>query len=238
MGSGSRLRLATIPNGAEMLDSLPGAEEKQHARRALQIADNAFVIVHVGRIGGGGGDSLASEPKAQDVLIRAFAQAFAEDPSAILAIAGDGPLRAEAENLATELGVSGKVLFLGEQPEPWRALRAADLFFFPSRYEGLPLVLIEAASCGLPVVASDIPEIRALYPGNAWRLTPVEDVTRFADALLNVRAELELYTREAREAAGKFRETFSMRACANKYLHAYQSILGQNAVQPNPEERV
>ena len=140
-------------------------------------------------------------------------------------------LRPEVEALAQKLGIGEQVRFLGQQHSSWPALEAADLFCFPSRHEGLSLVMLEAASCGLPMVASDIPEISALCPVDGWLLKPVDDEEAFANALLTVRADSELFTRRAHEAAQGFREQFSMRSRAEEYRQAYESTLAENQTE-------
>ena len=176
MGKQQIAELVTIPNGTGMPDVVPGAEEKRHSRNAFGIPEETFVVTHIGRMSGAAiGTGLDSGQKAQDVLLEAFSRAFRGDSKAVLVLVGDGPLRPEAEALARNLEIEHQVRFLGQQPEPWPALKAADMFCFPSRHEGLPLVLPEAGSCGLPVAASDIPEISSLYPGEAWLLKPVND---------------------------------------------------------------
>lgn len=225
MGGRCRGHIATIPNGGKLLDHIPGPEERRAARAAFAVPDDAFVVGHVGRMSGvsnqkNGG--MASDAKAHDVLLQAFARAFPEEPTAYLICAGDGPLRPELEKLAGELGVAGRVRFPGVVPEPWPTLTAADVFCFPSRNEGLPNVLPEAASCGLPVIASGIPENRFLDPGPAWTYVAVDDVAAFAEALAHLRQALPEFTRRAAEIAPGFREQFSMRACAEKYLQCYR----------------
>jgi glycosyltransferase involved in cell wall biosynthesis len=225
MGGRNRSQIVTISNGGKLLECVPDEEEKCQARLALRIPEKAFIVAHLGRMSGIGEDSrrgMETAQKAHDILIQAFARAFSSDPSAILLCAGDGPLRPELEELAASLGVTEQVRFLGVVPEPWPVLTAADVFCFPSRHEGLPNVLPEAASCGLPVIASSIPENRFLDPGAAWTFVPVDDVAAFASALSQVRADLPEFNRHAAEAAQGFREQFSMRACAEKYLQCYR----------------
>ena len=213
-----------IPNGGLLQETITTNEERLLAREELGISDQAFVIAHIGRmIGSANGSGLASEPKAQDVLIKAFAKAFPDNPMSLLILLGDGPLRLEAEELVKDLGIGDQTLFLGQQPEPWPALQAADIFCFPSRYEGLPNVLPEAASCGLPVVASDIPEIRSISPGDAWLLKPVDDVVEFANGLSEVFEQYDLYKERAAAAAPGIREKFSMERCAHRYHKAYEA---------------
>lgn len=218
-------QITVIPNGGLFLDSVPDEQAKLEARRALGIPETAFVVAHIGRMTPGGKSldgGLETGQKAHDVLLKAFAKAFKDDQDAVLLLVGDGPLRPDIQALAGRLGVESRVVFLGQQPEPWPALKASDIFCFPSRYEGLPNVLPEAASCGLPVVASDIPEIRSLYPGEAWVLAQVDNVLGFADAMLKVCKDFELFAERARNTAWDFRERFSMKTCAEKYLQAYK----------------
>jgi L-malate glycosyltransferase len=95
-----------------------------------------------------------AEKKGHVHLLRALT----ELPGAELTIVGDGELRAELEAAAVELGVAGRVRFLGERPkeEVARLMREADLFVLPSLAENLPVVLIEAMASGLPSVATEV----------------------------------------------------------------------------------
>ena len=218
MGASHHSQIVTIPNGGLLQQTITTTDQKRQARITLELKANAFVVAHIGGMFGGdrAGVSWAGGQKAQDVLLRAFAKAFGGDSNRILVLLGEGPLRQEAENLATSLGIAKQVRFLGQQPEPWPALKAADMFCFPSRYEGLPNVLPEAASCGLPVLASDIPEIRSLWPGQAWSLKPVDDVQAFAAGLQDMAEHIEAYKNLAAEVAPGFREQFSMATCAKR----------------------
>lgn len=219
--------IITIPNGGLLLDAIPVAQEKRESRRDIGIPETAFVVNHIGRMTGADptNNSLQESQKAQDVLLKSFSRAFSGDGEKFLVLVGDGPLRPEIENLANNLGIVDQTRFLGKQPEPWPALKAADIFFFPSRYEGLPNVLPEAASCGLPVIASDIPEIRSLSPGDAWLLKPVDDVEAFANGLREIFEQYELFKVRAATAAPGIRERFSMATCSRRYMESYETVL-------------
>lgn len=216
-----------IKNGGMLRENPVSNEERIQAKSKLNIPPGAFAVAHIGRIDSTGKNSkLDSGQKAHDVLLKAFAKAFAGDKDVVLIMLGDGPLRHEAESLAESSGIKNQTIFLGNQPEPWTTLMAADMFFFPSRHEGMPNVLPEAASCGLPVVASDIPEISSLAPDNgAWILVDVDNVEAFAEALRNIRINLKNFTGKAISAAPEFRQNFSMETCARKYLEVYNSML-------------
>lgn len=223
-----RTKLVTIPNGGLLLDSVPTSDEKQKMRRKLQLPRDAFVVSHVGRMFGVGGRT-GNDPKAHDVLLRAFARAFGNNRDSYLLLVGDGNLRPALEEMAGDLGIDDRVRFSGFLPEPWPALIAADVFCFPSRHEGLPNVLPEAASCGLPVVASNIPEIRYVYSGDAWELEAADDAAAFAAAMQTMRKNIGDYARAAKLIAPQFRERFSMETCAKKYLQAYEVLVGPNS---------
>jgi glycosyltransferase involved in cell wall biosynthesis len=225
-GKDCKSELITIPNGGLLLEATTADEERSKAREKLGFPEDAFVVVHIGRMfEGGNGKGTGSSQKAHDVLIKAFARAFRGNSGHILVLVGDGPLRPELEELARNLGIAEQIRFLGQQPEPWPVLKAADIFCFPSRYEGLPNVLPEAASCGLPVLASDIPEIRNISPGNAWLLKPVNDVASFADGLREIAKHKFEYSQIACKVASQVRERFSMAECARCYMDEYESIL-------------
>ena len=221
----NRSAIATIPNGGFLFETIPGIQEKREARRAIGVPETAFVVTHIGSMFGAdrANTSLQESQKAQDVLLKSFARAFPGDAEKVLVLVGDGPLRPEAEALARDLGIAEQARFLGQQPEPWPALMAADMFCFPSRYEGLPNVLPEAASCGLPILASDISEICSISPGDAWLLKPVDDVDALADGLREVATQITDYKKRAAAVVPRFRERFSMETCARRYLEAYET---------------
>ncbi len=93
-----------------------------------------------------------------------------------LVVIGDGPDRADLENLVTDLGLEGCVLFLGYVPNPLPYLYFAKLFVLSSRFEGLPTVLIEALACGTPVVSTDCQSgpSEILESGKWGELCPIE----------------------------------------------------------------
>jgi glycosyltransferase involved in cell wall biosynthesis len=130
---------------------------------------------------------LAPE-KGFDLLIEAFARLAERFGDWGLAILGEGRLRGELESLAAERGLAGRVLLPGAVASPGSTLRKADLFVLSSRWEALPMALIEAMACGLPVVATRCisgaePWIR---PGENLLLVPTEDVPGLAAAMADL----------------------------------------------------
>jgi GalNAc-alpha-(1->4)-GalNAc-alpha-(1->3)-diNAcBac-PP-undecaprenol alpha-1,4-N-acetyl-D-galactosaminyltransferase len=93
--------------------------------------------------------------KGFDLLLGAFARLQAKYPDWQLTILGEGPMRAELEELRSQLQLTGRVHFPGLVTNVREYLAQADLFVMPSRFEGFPMALCEAMACGLPVLAAD-----------------------------------------------------------------------------------
>jgi glycosyltransferase involved in cell wall biosynthesis len=109
------------------------------------IASTAPHLISVGR--------LAPE-KGNDLLLDAFAAIRSRFPTATLAIAGRGTDGATLKSHATRIGLNGSVRFLGHIDDPAELYSAASAFVLPSRHEGLPNALLEAAAAGLPLIAT------------------------------------------------------------------------------------
>ncbi|MDH3510617.1 MAG: glycosyltransferase [Gammaproteobacteria bacterium] len=134
-------RLQMVHNGIPQL----AAADRQVMRAELQLADDEFCVGFVGRL---------SAQKSVHRLINAFATALHNDVSLRLVIVGDGPHRAELEELARNLGIGPRVTFAGAR-NGVAAMAAFDIFALPSRYEAFPYVLLEAAARGLPIVMTE-----------------------------------------------------------------------------------
>ena len=134
-------------------------------------------------------------------VVRALAQL---PPEWQLQLAGTGPDKAMLEALARELGVADRVHFLGfvgDAIELRRLYREATVVALPSAYEGLPMVLLEAMSCGTPVVGSNIAAIaEVIDDGQTGLLVPVGAVSSLAAALRRVVAERSRFGAAARRA--------------------------------------
>ncbi|TML14192.1 MAG: glycosyltransferase family 4 protein [Actinobacteria bacterium] len=157
-------RCSVIPNTVDRV-----AGDGIAARARFGIPADATVLLNVGNL---------SAQKNQQILITAMA----DIPDAILAIAGDGPLAAELAYAAH--GVGDRVRLIGRVPidEIADVYAMADVFVFPSRYEGRPLALLEAATAGLPILASPIPE-NVEVVGTAAYYIDGDDVEGWTDAM-------------------------------------------------------
>ncbi len=112
--------------------------------------------------------------KGFDRLLRALAHPTLQDLPWTLVMIGEGTQRAALEGLVGSLGLALRVSFVGRRPaaDGWTH---ADLLLAPSRCEGMPLVPLEAAEAGVPVVASEIPAHRELYAPVPESLLPADE---------------------------------------------------------------
>lgn len=157
--------------------------DRAAARARYGIPADATVLLNVGNL---------SEQKNQQILITAMA----DIPDAMLVIAGDGPLAGELQQAARVVGE--RVRLLGRVPidEIADVYAMADVFVFPSRYEGRPLALLEAATAGLPILATPIPE-NVEVVGTAAQYIDGDDVEGWIDAM-----QRTVKDREYREQLG------------------------------------
>lgn len=121
--------------------------------------------------------------KNHSLLLRAFAQI--NQANARLMLVGAGTEESSLRQLASDLAISKRVIFAGFQVDPTPYYKTADLFVLSSDHEGLPTVLIEALSCGLPIVSTDCPSGPAeiLENGRLGELVPVGDAEALAQAI-------------------------------------------------------
>jgi CDP-glycerol glycerophosphotransferase (TagB/SpsB family)/glycosyltransferase involved in cell wall biosynthesis len=116
-----------------------------------------------------------SPEKNQARLLRAFAQVHARRPEARLLIVGGGPLEDDLAALITELGLTDAAFLAGPQSNPFALMAAADCFVLSSRYEGQPMVLLEAALCDLPIVSTSFASVGDALPNNTIRAVAQSD---------------------------------------------------------------
>jgi glycosyltransferase involved in cell wall biosynthesis len=163
--------------------------------------------------------------KGVDVLLRALS--VMKRPNFALTIAGDGDQRQVLERMSADLHLSSRVRFLGVRHDLPELMRAADCLVMPSRWEGLPMVMLEAMALGLPVIATPvggIPEV--IEDGINGYLVPLEDTSALArrlDSIVENPGALPSIGRLARE---RIIEEYSVEKMAEKHWLLYREVLG------------
>lgn len=174
-----------------------------------------------------------SREKGVHVLLRALAELMARAPHVRAVIVGDGPERAELEALAAQLGLSGRVSFLGFRPEARALMEQVDIVAHLPLYEGFGLVVLEAMAVGRPVVASDAAGgLRDIVAhGTTGLVVPVGDAAAAARALLHLVERPEERRRLGAHGRERCMRHFSAQHMADQVTALYEATLaGRRAV--------
>ena len=210
-------QLAVLPNGVDLNVWRPDQAVRTAARREFELGDE-FVWFAAGRL-----DPVKDYPN----LLRAMAML---PLSARLVIAGAGPCEQELRRLTADLDLGRRVRFLGFEPDVRRWMRAADGYVLSSRWEGLPMGLLEAAACALPAVATDVPGSRevVVHEQTGW-LTPACDSAALAKTMTHA---MEIPPQERKAIGAQARqmvmERFSLTAVLDQWEALYLDLLEQN----------
>lgn len=186
-------RFRFIPNGIEPERFRFDPVQRDAVRKALGAADQ-FVIGNVGRL---------CDQKNQQFLLDVFAEVVQRRPDSRLLLVGTGELEPELRRRAQELEIADRVIFYGVSDQVEQLLWAMDVFAFPSQFEGLGIVAVEAQASGLPVVCSEhVPQEANMTP--LFHTLPLSaGAAAWAEALLHSGAAEQLRdTRQQVRAAG------------------------------------
>ena len=169
-------RVTVICDGIDSELFHPGPKDEARSRLASELELQGPVVLYIGNL---------LPVKGLEILINAFSRLERQEVAFTGILIGQGSLHSRLQSQVARLGLRGRVKLLGPRPHhelpDW--YRAADLVVLPSYSEGMPVVLLEAAACGTPFVASrvgGIPEIAHL--GNC-RLVTAGDVAELAKAI-------------------------------------------------------
>ena len=203
--------VTVIPNGVDPRDFRSSPSLRSSARAELGIGDGSLMALFVG------GDW---ERKG----LRFAIEGVARTPDWRLMVVGDGDIRAFRQ-LAAEAGAFDRVTFVGRAGDPARFYAAADAFVFPTAYEAFPLVALEAAASGLPLLAgraSGIEDI--LVPDeNGWFVE--RDGAEIAARLVQLGRDADLRQQMGRAAADASRD-YTWDVVVERYLELYRELAG------------
>jgi glycosyltransferase involved in cell wall biosynthesis len=209
-------KVVTIPNGVDLQRIRTLAQQSTDELR-VGVPAGALRLVTVGRL---------TRQKGLDVLLNALA--LLRGQSWHLVILGDGEEEEALRALARRLGIAERVQFAGWRPNPYAWMAGSDVFVLSSRWEALPLVLLEALALGLPVVATDAPGATAtvLGGGQYGRLVPPDSEGDLASVLSEVMADASLRSRLASCAADRA-EAFALPHMIRGYERVFEKSLSR-----------
>lgn len=159
-------------------------------------------------------------------LVRAWAGVVAVHPGATLLIVGDGPSRADIERTVSDAGLGESVKLLGRREDVADILGSVDGVVSASVDEALPTALIEAAACGLPVVAADAGGTREIVAdGVTGRVVPVRDVAALTEALLGTIGDPGRAAQFGAAGRARVEEKYSMTAWVDRLELLYEEVI-------------
>jgi glycosyltransferase involved in cell wall biosynthesis len=214
----ARERVTVVERGRDPLRlGYPSVERRQQARSQLGLSADAEVLVNLGR---------QEYQKGHRYLLQAIAEVKNQHPQVVVLVAGRrGSASSELERLQQQLGLQDMVRFLGFRDDVPEILAAADLFVFPSLFEGMGGALIEAMALALPIVASDLPELREVVEvgTNALLVQPASpsEIQTGIDALLQDRQRMMQFGQRSREI---FEERFTVERSAMRMMDLYHTV--------------
>ena len=202
---GVRARFRIVPNAVDTKTFHPRPTGREGApKRLINVA-------------------LHTERKGLDVLLQAVAKLLASRPDLTLDLVGEGPSTAQLRKLATTLGIAERVRFRGTAPpsEIADALRESDVFVFASLSENMPLGVLEALCCGLPVAATNVGGIPEAV-GADGALAPPGDADALASAIEDVLERYSAFDRS--EIAARAATRYSFEAVGAIWDEIYRSL--------------
>jgi glycosyltransferase involved in cell wall biosynthesis len=198
---------------AGSVDSVPNGVPVERVDPTTPVAPSP-VIGSLGRL---------TEQKGYDLLVRALP----ELPGATAVLVGDGPERFTLEKLASELGVAERLVIIGWVPDARRYLSTFDIFALPSRWEGMPLGIIEAMQSGVPVVASDVGSVvEVVSHGETGYVVAPEDPHDLQDRLQSLLADPAMRRRMGERGRLVALERFTDVVMARRYEAIYREVTG------------
>jgi sugar transferase (PEP-CTERM/EpsH1 system associated) len=222
-----RERIAQLYNGVDAKRFRPRGGGRRSIAGSPFTSPESWLVGTVGRL---------SPIKDQVMLARAFVRAFELAPEARrrmrLVIAGEGPLRAEVEEVLRAGGVHDLAWLAGDRNDVPDIMRGLDAFVLPSIAEGISNTILEAMASGLPVVATAVGgNVELLAEGVTGRLVPARDADTMAKALLEDFREPERARERGRRARLDVERRFTLDGMVSAYADLYDALLSKAAAR-------
>ena len=199
----------------------PPKDSAEVARvRSELLGDGTHLVVSLSRL---------DHQKGIDILIEVVARLRDSNPHVRFAVVGDGPLAVDLPILARQRGVADRLQFIGRTEFPYNYLRAADLMVLTSRWEALPISIVESFRAGTPVVATRCSGVPDLVDDSVGACVPVEDVSAISEALIKLLDDPERRKSLSAAALQRSAEDRFQPDWINRNFEAtYQKLAGRN----------
>jgi glycosyltransferase involved in cell wall biosynthesis len=219
--------LTVIPNGVDTEQFRRIPREVGHSLRQSLGLEGKFVWLAVGRF------EIA---KDYPNMLRGFARVRERFPQAVLLLVGRGSLQSETERLAQSLGLGSGVRFLGVRDDVVQVMSAADGYVMSSAWEGMPMVLLEAAAAGLPIVTTRVGgNHEVVRDGESGFVVPPRDHQALGRAMLRL---MELSETERRAMGDRGREVirahYGLNRVVERWEELYRDVLARKGLTLAP----
>jgi glycosyltransferase involved in cell wall biosynthesis len=212
-------RVTTIHNGVDLDVFRPRPEQRAAARQRLGLPADAFIVAGIGRL---------SYQKNFSLFIDVAAAVAAQRPTAYFVIAGTGPEEQQLRDRAARLGIEQRLSFLGYVGDMPEFYPAVDALLLTSRYEGLPITVLEAMATGTTIVSSMLDGVaEILRDGEDSALVPSSDVDGFVARLCELIDRPDIAARRSAAALGKVRTGLSAKSVARAVEDVYFKCLAK-----------
>ncbi|OGP13278.1 MAG: hypothetical protein A2052_02165 [Deltaproteobacteria bacterium GWA2_54_12] len=191
--------------------------------RKFGIREESKLVVSLGRL---------ARLKGYDLLIEAFRQVVTAVPDAVLLIGGEGEERGRLNTLVESAGIGESIRLPGIVREAHEVIASCDLYVNSSRWEGLPMTLLEAIAHGRPMVATDVGgNSEVVRDGVTGILVPPEDPERLACAIIRILKDDDLREKAGYEASVLFNSDYTI----NRHCEALAGYYHQVVLSRQPE---
>jgi glycosyltransferase involved in cell wall biosynthesis len=225
-----------------------GFSVAEHYQKALGISPKKMTVVHRGRRGENYEVASLSKSdfgipenqlvlinvarqeyqKGQDVLFDAIAilPKDVRDKIHLLVVGREGKATPSLQKQVQEKGISSHISFLGHRTDIPALLNMSDIFVFPSRFEGLPGVLIEAEASGLPIICTHLSMMLEVVKVNENALTfEIDNPIQLAEAIEKLVTQPDLRNQFAKKSKEVFKENFQIESVHQKMYDLYQKLI-------------
>ena len=215
-------RITVIPLGFDLHPFLSCEDQRGLFRRELGLRDGTRLVGIVGRL---------FPIKNHRLFLDAAARVAAREPDCRFVIVGDGILRPELEQVSSDLGLAGRVIFTGWRKDLPRIYADLDVLVVSSDNEGTPVSAIEAMAARCPVVATRVGGIPDLIiDGETGFLVPPKNAEQLAAAVIHLLREPDVAHRVGQAARAVARERFSVERLIDDTEDLYEELLTEKGI--------
>lgn len=235
-----RSKLSVIPNGIAYgrHDSQPESDDSNRqipikpptnvhsAQRQLGLDLSTPCLLFVGRL---------DYQKGVDSLAEHWDEILAGLPEHHLIFVGDGPLKSPLQSRASQSRYEDRIHFAGRRNDVFEWMNSSDLLVLPTRYEGMPNVILEAMSCGLPVASMRAEGVVELLGSHfEEQTTDIDDWPAFVELVVQIASNPELKRVLGHSNRLRCIKDFDLESQLSKYESLYEAILSKDGMQSPP----